>query len=89
MTLNYLDDMMDGVQVWFHPNGQKAKEVELRLYVPHGYWKEWDENGVLIVDEEYEDGATKEKKDETPKDAAPSAPVEEPITEKAGSEVHA
>lgn len=64
MTLMYRDDQMDGVQTWFHFNGRKAREVTLSRGTPHGSWKEWDENGDLTVDEEYDFGELKKKEAE-------------------------
>ncbi|MDR2390784.1 MAG: toxin-antitoxin system YwqK family antitoxin [Planctomycetota bacterium] len=66
MSLNYSDDVMDGVQAWFHPNGNKAREIRLTLGVPQGFWREWDEKGNLIVDEEYEKGELRRKDSPAP-----------------------
>ncbi|MCC8109592.1 MAG: hypothetical protein LIQ30_11235 [Planctomycetes bacterium] len=59
MTFNFLDDAMDGVQTWYHPNGEKSREAEMKMGVPDGRWKEWNEDGKLVVDEVYENGALK------------------------------
>ncbi len=59
MTFNFRDDAMDGVQTWYHPNGEKSREAEMKMGVPDGFWKEWNEDGELIVDEVYEDGELK------------------------------
>lgn len=61
MTLSYWNDQLDGVQTWFYPDGSKSRESEWMMGVPHGEWKEWDENGKLIVDEYYEKGELKKK----------------------------
>ncbi|MDR3211554.1 MAG: toxin-antitoxin system YwqK family antitoxin [Planctomycetota bacterium] len=62
MVLNYHEDQLDGLQTWYHPDGRKAKEFNLRNGVPEGDWREWDSEGNLLVEEEYENGSPKEKK---------------------------
>lgn len=69
MTLNYRDDKMDGIQTWYHPNGEKAREIHMTLGAPNGEWKEWDENGTLIVDDVYDMGEL--KRDKKPSDKKP------------------
>ena len=59
MQFNYRDDKMDGVQIWYHPGGGKAREIAMSMGIPHGEWREWDESGTLIVDEEYDMGELK------------------------------
>lgn len=69
MVLHYRDDMQDGVQTWYYPNGEKTREVLMSLVVldgqivsvPNGEWKEWDEEGKLVVDEVYEMGELKKR----------------------------
>lgn len=61
MTLAYRDDKLDGIQIWHHPNGEKAREIGMSMGLPDGRWREWDENGKLIVDEDYELGELKKK----------------------------
>lgn len=64
MSLNYRDDVMDGVQTWFHPTGGKAREIELSMGTPNGFWREWDESGTQTVDDVYELGELKRKDEE-------------------------
>lgn len=59
MALNYRDGKLDGVQVWFHANGKKSREATMLLGIPNGEWREWDEDGTLIVEEMYEMGDLK------------------------------
>ncbi|MDR1613866.1 MAG: toxin-antitoxin system YwqK family antitoxin [Planctomycetota bacterium] len=61
MALNYRNGRLDGLQMWFHPNGVKARETIILNGVPDGHWREWDENGELTADEEYENGELKKK----------------------------
>lgn len=69
MVLHYRDDMQDGMQTWFYPDGKKARELLMSLVVldgqivsvPNGEWKEWDEEGKLVVDEVYEMGELKKR----------------------------
>ena len=61
MVLNYRDDVMDGVQTWFHPTGEKAREIVLSQGIPNGSWMEWDEKGILVVDDAYDMGELKRK----------------------------
>ena len=56
MRFVYAEDLLDGVQTWYWPDGKKKIECEMAHGIPHGYWREWDESGVLMVDEMYEDG---------------------------------
>ena len=56
MTLSYKEDLLDGVQTWFYPDGGRMRECEVVYGEVHGYWREWDEGGVLTVDETYKDG---------------------------------
>ncbi len=73
MTLAYRDDKLDGVQIWYHPNGEKAREIGMSMGLPHGRWREWDEKGKVTVDEEYELGELKKKPEESkPEDKKPA-----------------
>ncbi|MDR1521020.1 MAG: hypothetical protein LBU23_12900, partial [Planctomycetota bacterium] len=71
MRLNYLDDKLDGTQIWFHPDGGKAREINLSRGVPHGSWREWDETGKSLIDDEYDNGELKRKNQPPP--ASPPA----------------
>lgn len=77
MELQYRNDRMDGLQTWYFPDGGKAREIELAQGEPHGVWREWDEEGNLIVDDIYERGELKKKAEEPPPAAAaPTEPEE-------------
>lgn len=79
MEFNYSDDKMDGVQIWFHSDGSKAREIVMSMGIPHGDWKEWDETGKLTVDEYYEMGEMKAKpKTEKPVPTEEDAPKADP-----------
>lgn len=65
IILNYRDDKLEGLQVWFHPNGKKYKELTMKNEMLHGHYREWDEEGNLVVDELHEDGVLKEDADGT------------------------
>ncbi len=69
MSLTYRDDTMDGVQIWYFPGGKKYREIVMSMGQPNGPWKEWDEAGNLVVDEEYDMGELKRKPGEKKEDA--------------------
>lgn len=61
LSFNYRDGRFDGLQTWYHPNGKPAREVAMSLGMPNGSWREWDEDGKLTVDDEYDMGELKKK----------------------------
>lgn len=66
MELNYRDGKLDGIQTWYHPTGKKSREATMLLGMPNGPWLEWDEEGTLVVEEEYEMGDLKKTAPPTP-----------------------
>jgi hypothetical protein len=40
----------------YYPDGKLHKEIHYRGKKPHGFWREWHQNGVLAAEYEFEDG---------------------------------
>ncbi len=59
MRLTFRNDTLDGLQTWYYPDGEKMKELTLSMGEANGRWREWDESGAVVRDEEYEAGILK------------------------------
>ncbi|MBD8082416.1 toxin-antitoxin system YwqK family antitoxin [Chryseobacterium caseinilyticum] len=44
----YTDGHLGGVQREYYENGKIREEYYKYFAKPHGHWKEWDEDGILI-----------------------------------------
>lgn len=64
MALNYRDGKLDGIQIWYNGSGKKSREATMLLGIPHGEWREWDDDGKLIVEEMYDMGELKKPEQE-------------------------
>src|SRR2546422_532370 len=47
---------LQGPAIVFHPSGAKQGEGTFRDGKRHGFWKYWDEDGVLRADDDFRDG---------------------------------
>ncbi|RYZ28478.1 MAG: hypothetical protein EOO10_09415 [Chitinophagaceae bacterium] len=61
-SLSYVDpndnnkDVMEGVCVWFHPNGTKSEEVFYLKGKQNGVYRSWADDGSLVQEIEYKNG---------------------------------
>ena len=53
----YRDGKECGEETYWYKNGIKGAEGQYLAGKKHGTWREWDENGKLIKQEEYRDGS--------------------------------
>jgi antitoxin component YwqK of YwqJK toxin-antitoxin module len=68
----------DGKQVYKHPNGKTAIEVDMKNGKESGWKKEYDENGNLIRETYYNDGAIDATKTKTYTPSQPAPPAKAP-----------
>lgn len=52
---NFVDNVLDGKVYEYHESGQLKVSAEYNLGMPIGEWKEWDEDGELIVHQTFDE----------------------------------